>query len=294
MLRVSAFVLAALALCVSARAGTPEGVRWAGSWQAATAEAAERNVPILVVFVRQDEAGLAIEKSVLTGREFVAASKKWVTVYCNRDETQPTKKEGDKEFSALTPGITVAEHIAAWKALSGQFFKTDDAPAPAFVWCLPSGEEVGRNEGPMTSREVTARMAEATKKAGPGLDAGDYVEALDHLKAGGAAADERKVQDAVKEFAAVVKMQKLPGSKGVVSRAQAELDKLDAAGRAAMEPANEVIVAEDYPRAKTILKDVMDTYRGLPAAKDAGKKYDEVCELEKAKAKRKIGGDGKR
>ncbi len=294
MKRLSALAFAAVLLALPAAAGAPEGVRWAGSWQAATAEAAERNVPILVVFVRQDEAGLAIEKSVLTGREFTAASQKWVTIYCNEDDNQPTKKEGDKEFSALTPGITVDAHVAAWRELSAKFFKKDDADAPAFVWCLPSGEEFGRHEGPMASREVTARMAEATKKAGPGLDAKDYVDALEHLKAGSVAADARKFAEAVKEFGAVLKMSKLPGSKGIVSRAQGEIDKMDAAGRAAMGPADEVIVAEDYARAKQILKDVMETYKGLPSAKEAEKKYEEVCDLEKAKAKKKVSGDGKR
>lgn len=294
MRRAAATATIALLLCLAARAGDPDTVRYVPSWRAATSEAADRNVPILVVFVRQDEAGQGIEKSVLTGMEFTAASKKWVTVYCNEDDGQPVKKEGDREFSRLTPGITVEEHAAAWRELSAKFFKADDAPAPAFVWCLPSGEELGRKEGPMTSRELTARMAEASKKAGPGLDLPAYLDALDHLRSGAEADSAGKVGDAVKEYSAVLKLEKNPGGKAMAKKAREELDKLDQRGRSALEPARENMAAEDYARAKKLLKEIVDTYRGLSSAKDAEKLYQEACEKEKAKEKARIGGDGRR
>lgn len=294
MPRAAAIATFALVLSLAARAGDADGVRWAPSWRVAAAEAADRNVPILVVFVRQDEAGQAIEKSVLTGMEFTAASKKWVTVYCNEDDGQPVKKEGDKEYSKLTPGITVEEHAAAWRELSAKFFKADDAPAPAFVWCLPSGEESGRREGAMTSRELTAKMAETSKKAGPGLELPAYLDALEHLRAGAEADSGGKLGEAVKEYSAVLRLEKNPAGKAMVKKAREELDKLDQRGRAAMEPARESIAAEDYPRAKKLLKEIVDTYRGLPCSKDADKLYQEVCEKEKAKEKARIGGDGRR
>lgn len=294
MPRAAATATFALLLCLAARAGDASGVRWAPSWRAATTEAADRNVPILLVFVRQDEAGQGLEKSVLTGMEFTAASKKWVTVYCNEDDGQPVKKEGDREFSKLTPGITVDEHVAAWRELSAKFFKADDAPAPAFVWCLPSGEEFGRKEGAMTSREITSKMAEASKKAGPGLELPAYLDALDRLRAGAEADASGKMGEAVKEYSAVLKLEKTAGGTAMAKKAREELDKLDQRGRSALEPARENIAAEDYPRAKKMLKEIADTYKGLPSGKEAEKLYQEVCEKEKAKEKARIGGDGKR
>ncbi|MEK7468541.1 MAG: hypothetical protein AAB074_14110 [Planctomycetota bacterium] len=290
-----AVALMVAALSSTAFAKPPDGVRWAGSWQIASDEAMDRHVPILVVFVRQDEAGLALEKSVLTGKEFIAASKKWVTVYCNRDEGQPEKKEGDKSFSTLTPGITVDQHKAAWKELSARFYKTDDANAPSVVWCNPEGEEFGRLEGAVTSRDLVAKMGEAVKKLGPGLEAGDYVDAISHLAAADSASQAKKTGEAVREYSEVLKMQKKPGAGGVVSRAQAGMDRLNNSGRVVMEQANECTAAEDFARAEKLLKEILDNYRGLPIAKEAEKIYDDVCKKAKAKEKDRIdGGDGKR
>jgi hypothetical protein len=223
-----------------------------------------------------------------------AAAKKWITVYCNEDDGQPKKKVGDKEFSALTPGITVEEHVAAWRELSPKFFKADDAPSPAFVWCLPNGEEFGRQEGAMTSRELTAKMGEAIKKAGPGLETAAYLEAVEHLEAGKAADDAGKVAEAIKRFNAVLKLEKTPGGKTMAKKAQEQVDRMNQRGQAAMEPAREAISAEDYARAKKMLKELADAYRGLPVAKDMDALYADVCEKEKAKAKAGISGSGKR
>jgi hypothetical protein len=296
MLRLTALFLSLALFSVPAFA-KPEGVRWAGTWQGACDEAKDRNVPIIVVFVRQDADGAALEKNLLTGKEFTGAAKKWVTVYCNKDDGQPEKKEkeGDVAYSTLTPGITVEQHKAAWKDLSARLYKSDDATAPSVVWCGPDGEELGRLEGTIGSHDLVTKIAEATKKIGPGLEAGDYVDAIGHLAAAQVAAKDKKTAEEIREYMAVMTLQKKPGSKGVVARAQAGLDRVNAAGKAQLGQANECISAEDYARAQTILKEIIETYRGLPVSKECEKLYDDIAARAKAKERDRIdGGDGRK
>ncbi|MCE9582652.1 MAG: hypothetical protein K8T20_09185 [Planctomycetes bacterium] len=287
-------VIALLAACASQALAKPPEVRYAGTWNEAVVEAKERNVPIVIVFVKQDADGGAVERFVLGSTEFIAASKKWITIYCNRDEGQPTKKVGEKVVSTVTPRLTVEAHIAAWKEIAPKFLKGEDPATPTVVWCGTDETEIGRLEGKMTSRELLLKLAEASKKTGPGLDGDDYGEAIEHLAAGDAASSDNKIGDAVREFGEVMKLEKEPGSKVVVERARTGLNRMNDSGKATYSKAMECVAAEDYTRAKKMLMDVLTNFAGLPIGKEAKKTYDEVVEKEKQKVKNGVGGDGKR
>lgn len=286
--------LTVLAACAGlAAAGSPGKVRWADSWESALAEAEDRNVPILVFFLREDEAGKKIVDSVLSGSRFNLASRKFVSIYCNADGGQPVRKRGDRSESLVTPAIPVEKHVEAWDALKPVFFGESEPTTPAAIWCSPDGAEIGRLTGNFTSRQLRLRLADAVDEVGPSLGADDYDLAIEALAAGRRAADQNRFSDAIREFGAVMALKGLKPAAGLVRRAARGLDDLEDAGRVRFKVARECIAAEDYARALSILKDVAMTYRGLPVAVDAEESWRETLALVEAIEKhRKSGGTG--
>ena len=89
------------------------------------------------------------------------------------------------------------------------------------------------------------------------------------------------------EHGAAAKMSKQPGAKVLADRAQAELDKLNASGKAALDKAMEKVAAKEWAAASASLKEVVEQYKGLPVEKDAGKALADATRQEKAEAKNK-------
>lgn len=287
-------ILCIAAACASQALAKPPEIRWARSWKDATAEAKIRNVPVVVVFAKVDADGGTLEKSVLGSSDVIFASKKWIAVYCNQDPGQPTKKMGDKVVSAVTPGLTEEDHIAAWKELAPKFFKGVEVTTPAVVWCDPEGEEKGRIAGKVTASELLSKVGETSKKIGPGLDGDEYVEAMEHLKTGDDATAGNKFEDAVREFGEVAKLEKTPGAKGVVQMSKERLNGVNDVGKTFYTRAMDCATGGDNVQAKSRLKEIMTRFDGLPVAKDAKKSYDELVAREKMDEKNGKSGDGKR
>lgn len=283
MRRLPIVFLAAL-LTLPASAKPQSGVRWKAGWKDAEYEAKGRNVPIVVIFCHEDDPGKELQKKLNLG-EFSAASKKFLVIFADKDDGQPTKKVEAGTVSTLT-GLDVGSHVAAWKELSGKFFKDGEPKSPSAVWTAPDGTELGRMEGTVLTTELIKKLQEATKKLGEGLEAGDWEEARDHLAAGDGFADEDKIQQAVAEYGKVVGM-KQKAAKPLVDEANGGIQRLNDKGRVTLASAEECIAGHDYPRAKGLLKDVMDKFRGLQVAKDAKEKMEEVERKEAAKVKGK-------
>jgi hypothetical protein len=222
-----------------------------------------------------------MDGSVYPNKDFVKSSKTWVSIYCNKETEHGTKKVGDTEMCALIPGITCEEHVKAHQELASKFFQ-GTILNPHHIWCDVEGKEIGREKGSMAAKLLIEKMAEASKKVGPGLGADEFVYAKGEIAEGDKLASEKKYQEAIKSYAAVVKMQKAPGAKAVADEAQNGLNRLNEIGRIDYDKASEIVSAKDWARAKELLKGVMSGFKGLPIAKDAEKKYAEVCELEKS------------
>jgi len=231
-----------------------------------------------------------MDGSVYPNKDVVAASKRWVNIYCNKDTEHGTKKVGNEEFCALIPGIRCEEHVAAWNALNNLYFK-GSIPNPTTIWCDVDGTEVGRQEGSMVAKDMISKFAAAEKKVGPGLNVDEYNYAMGSIADGAKSEEAGKIPDAVKSYAAVVRM-KNPAAKNVIQLAQDAMNKLDAAGRVKVSAAKEIIAGRDYERAKSILKEVLTTYKGLPVAKEAEAEYSDLIKREELEKKNGLKNPG--
>jgi len=221
-----------------------------------------------------------MDSPVYPNKDFVAASKKWVSIYCNKESEHGSKKVGlDKELCAIIAGITCDEHTKNFAELSGKFFK-GTIMNPTHIWCDPDGNEIGRQVGAMPTKGLVEKMGEALKKVGPGLGGDEYAYMNDKIAEGQKASEENKPKDAIAAWTAVTKMSKNPGAKNVVARAQAGLDKLNEYGKDQVAKAKDLATGGDVEGARKLLKEIYSGYKGLDCAKDAEK---EIANLPKPK-----------
>ncbi|KAF0245596.1 MAG: hypothetical protein FD180_1464 [Planctomycetota bacterium] len=225
-----------------------------------------------------------MDGSVYPNKDFVGSSKKWVSIYCNKETTHGTKKVGDKEMCSIIPSITCEEHVQAYQELNGKFFK-GSILMPHHIWGDVEGNEIGREKGAMATKLLTDKMAEAAKKVGPGLGADEYTFMGDQIAAGDKAASDGKIAEAIKAYNTVVKQEKAPGAKTMAGRAQDGLNRLNESGKALLEQATEAAAASDFPRAKEGLKKVIAQYKGLPVCKQAEQAMADIVEKEKNRVK---------
>lgn len=223
-----------------------------------------------------------MDSSVYANKDFVAASKRWVNVYCSKDSGHGTEKVGTEEMCKLHPTIKCDDHVNCNAAAGGKYFN-GTFRAPATVWCMPDGKEIGKQQGGMSAKQVIEKMAEAEKAVGAGLDSDSYQFLLDKLAAGEKAVADGKIKEAVETYVATLKaMGKNPGAKTYTDKAQAALDKLVEGAKGKIEEANAAKDAKEFAKAKELLKSVQVNFKGQPVAKDADKAMAEVAAAEKA------------
>ena len=225
-----------------------------------------------------------MDRTVYPSEHVVSASKKCVSVYLSVRGTHGMKKEDGKETCSLVPGMTCLEHEANWTELRAKYFP--GGGKPEHVFCDPEGKEIARLSS-APSKLFADRILDAAKKVGPGLGTDEYLFMIDRLAAGAKAVADGKTAEAVKAYGAAAKMSKQPGAKVLADRAQAELDKLNASGKAALDKAMEKVAAKEWAAASASLKEVVEQYKGLPVEKDAGKALADATRQEKAEAKNK-------
>ncbi len=225
-----------------------------------------------------------MDRSVYPAKEFVEASKKFVLVYCAVRGTHGMKKVGGEETCSLLPGMTCLEHEEFFRELRDKLFPS--GVKPQHVVLDQDGKEIGRPPGSAPVKLFIEKLTEAAKSAPPGLGSDDYLYMLDCLDVGGKAVAAGKTADAVKAFAAAVKLAKKPGATTLADRAQAELDKLSAEGKAAIDAALALAAAKDWAGAREGLKKVAAGYKGLPVEKEAAKALADVVKQENAAGKK--------
>lgn len=228
-----------------------------------------------------------MDSSVYANKDFVKASKRWVCVYASKDTGHGTKKVDGKEMCKLHPQLLCEDHVRADGQAGGKFF-SGTIRTPATVWCDPEGKEIGKQQGSMSAKQLIEKMAEAEKKVGPGLGSDEYWMAQERNAAGEKLLGEGKLKEALEAFNAVVKLEKLPGSKPVVERAKAGLARVDEQGRSWLAQATEMKSAGDNVKAKAKLKEIVAALKGSEIAKEAEKMLAEMESAEKNKVK---GGD---
>ncbi|MBI2923221.1 MAG: hypothetical protein HYY18_19370 [Planctomycetes bacterium] len=226
-----------------------------------------------------------MDSSVYANKDFIKASKRWVCVYGSKDSGHGTEKVNGAEMCKLHPQLTCDDHMKVNGEVSGKFF-TGTIKMPATVWCDSDGKEVGKQQGALSSKQLIEKMAEVEKQLGPGLGSDEYWMAQDRLAAGEKAMGEAKLRDALASFNEVVKMEKLPGSKAVVDRAKAGLERTNEMVQALVANADEIRSAGDLDRAKEKYKEILAQFRGTEIGKKAEKALAEMEQAEKDKVKK--------
>ena len=227
-----------------------------------------------------------MDSSVYANKDFVAASRRWVNVYCSKDTTHGTERVNDQEMCKLHPSIKCEDHVSCNSEAGGKYFKGTFG-APATVWCMPDGKEIGQKQGGMASKQVIEKMAEAEKAVGPGIDVELYTLLLEKLGAGDTASNNGKVKEAVEAYSTVLKATgKNPAAKTWADKAQAGLDRQVEMAKNRIEDAIKAKDEGEFAKAKELLKAVQTDFKGHAVAKEADKAMADVSAAEKAAGKK--------
>ncbi|KAF0245113.1 MAG: hypothetical protein FD180_1890 [Planctomycetota bacterium] len=227
-----------------------------------------------------------MDSSVYANKDFVAASKRWVNVYCSKDTSHGTERVNDQEMCKLHSTIKCEDHVSCNSEAGGKYFKGTFG-APATVWCMPDGKEIGQKQGGMASKQVIEKMAEAEKAVGPGLDSDSYEFLLEKIGGGDKAANDGKVKEAVEAYSAALKaMGRNPAAKSWVEKAQKGLDRQVELAKSRIEDAMKAKDEGDFAKAKELLKAIQTDFKGQPVAKEADKAMSDVSAAEKTAGKK--------
>ena len=217
-----------------------------------------------------------MDGSVYPNKDFIAASKTCVNIFCNKEDTHGTKKYGAEEMCADNYGIICTEHVANHGELGSKFFK-GTIMNPTTIICLPDGTEFKRQVGGMAAKAVIDMIKEAAAKAGPGIHLDQYSFGKGKMKAAVDALEAKKPKDAIEALNAVVKtFAKQDALKPMLEQAQKKLDEINTAGMTIVDNANEDAKAGKADDAKKVLADVSKNYKGLECAKAADKALAEL------------------
>jgi hypothetical protein len=275
--RTTAAAAILLAAAVSVY-GEPPKARWARGWEAAVAEAKDRNVPILLFMHKDGDTACDDQLAVvLRHLEFANVSKGWVNVYANEQTEHGTVKSGETETCKLFPGMPCQQHVLNWGQATKAFFKGTFTP-PGVLWCDADGKELGRHEGAWPKKELFDAMKEAIKKQGPGLGADEYDFAVDQMAEGDAfAADPKSLPKALTAYLqAVRKIEKISGAKKVLEKAKKGYAGLEARVRIQIDKYREYITGGAYADAVKGLTPIARDYKGHAVGAEADKALKEA------------------
>jgi hypothetical protein len=218
-----------------------------------------------------------MDGSVYPNKDFIAASKLCVNIFCNKEDTHGTKKYGADEFCNDNYGQICAEHVKNHEEMSSKFFK-GTILNPTTIICLPDGTEFKRNVGAMAAKAVIDMLKEAqTKIGGTGISLDQYTFGKDKLKAAATALEAKKTKDAIDALTAITKtFAKQDALKPMLEQAQRKLDEISEAGMALVEAAKTDAAAGKADDAKKALLDVSKNYKGLECAKAADRALAEM------------------
>lgn len=174
-----------------AKSAEPALAPFLGRLEEAKALAKERNVPLLIHIVLEDEpSNDEYRNKVLPDKELIAASASAVVIVANNgthakkqiDEVQPDGSHARKEVCSIygTPGCNA--HQKCWAQLFREYSEEAGGErkmnCPQTIVLAPDGTVALRvnNGQPPPPEDVIAALKETQLKAGPGLDDAQLVE----------------------------------------------------------------------------------------------------------------------
>jgi hypothetical protein len=214
-----------------------------------------------------------MSETSFTDAKVIEASKNFVNVVAHRETAHGDREvlvgREKQKLCAEYYTIPCSVHVAGESAV-GKFFQGGFG-TPTTVFCDPSGKEISRKVGMMAGGELVKAMQDALSKV-PGekihLGAWSMKAQLGaDVDAALAKGDARKAQDL---SAKIGKLGKSPAFKDAAKEAQ---DRIEAAGRKALEAA---LALEKPEEKKKALQKIADGYKPLPVADEAKKELEKL------------------
>ncbi len=244
---------------------------FADKYDAAFAEAAARNVPVLIVdfdgWTTDLKQGQPI--AFYEDKEFCAAAEGAVLILASQEDHGSKKEEIDgetRDVCAKHGGTTCDAHRDMLPKLFTDFGRDGQIVSPLFIVATPERKELIRHEQEQRPAEMVLALKEAVKKLGPGMPRGDYVKVERGLK------ELRRLTE-LGEFASAVaaldQLRKIPGSFAPQTKIKVAEQKLDEAGRSKVQRAQELWSAGRQLEGLLAMDDVKGSFGKLAAAATA-------------------------
>lgn len=214
----------------------PPSIAWFdGSFEQAKAAAQERNVPLLIIFIQDnEEANDRIRADLHQDPDFLQAVERCVNVLACDSVHEQAASPGGRMSCKVFPGIPCARH----RQLAGEAFHAfaveGSINTPMHVLLSPKGEEVKRLYDVFPHEDLLEPLRSMRRKLGKGLSAEEHRACLANLEEAGK-------QIRLKDYALAHKLLQEIASKvqagGTAAQTKELLAEIDARGKKALEEA---------------------------------------------------------
>lgn len=170
-MRVALAFVATLSLA-SAQGGVP----WfAGTWEEAMKAAADRNVPILVAFIQDDEeANERIIDQFYGDKDFIEMCMRTVPVMANISSHKPVEGPGGRTVCSKFGHVACSEHRNIEMAVRPLYFPDGTVVTPTHIVARPDGTEISRLIDVHSLNAYQGMVRGATSDLGKGLGLKEY------------------------------------------------------------------------------------------------------------------------
>lgn len=152
---------------------------WRDSYKAAKAEAAARNVPIILVIIQdQEESNDLFVAEVMATREFIRLTERCVAVIAAREEHETGKFEIDgrqEEVCKKFKTVNCNEHRKLEREMYAELFEGAPVKTPHLKVILPDGKVEASFEDHINVGAFNAAFKAAATKLGPGVERAAWV-----------------------------------------------------------------------------------------------------------------------
>ncbi len=243
-------------------------IPWRAKYDAAFAEAAARNVPVLIVDFDgwTEDRGQTQPEAFFADKAFQAELEFAVVMLASQHDHGSTRRTIDgeeREVCSAWGGISCDAHRDLLPKLFADFGKDGELVSPLFIVASPERKEMARMEHEKRPSDLVFALKDAAKRLGAGMSATHHrqlVEGLTRLR--------RLIE--LHEYAAATTLletlKRVPGNFAPNVAVKAVEGTLDAAGQAQVKRAEELWSAGRLLEALQQLDDVKAAFGKLPSA----------------------------
>lgn len=152
---------------------------WRDSYKAAKAEAAARNVPIILVIIQdQEESNDVFVLDIMATKEFLRLTERCVAVIAAREEHETAKFEIDGQSQDLCKKfktVSCTEHKKLEREMYVELFDGAPVKTPHLKVILPDGKVEASFEDHINVGAFNAAFKAAAAKLGPGVERAAWV-----------------------------------------------------------------------------------------------------------------------